>query len=144
MTDTGAGEDHNTTWSDERTALLTRLWAGGYSASQIAAEIGGLSRNAVIGKIHRLDLPGREVKFTSPRGFLTREEKAERQAARRAKRESRPPQPVIAEPEARMVALLDLEHGDCRYPFGNGPFFFCGHPATHGSYCKRHHRVTHG
>ena len=47
------------TWNDERVEQLKKLWAEGKSASQIAAEIGGVSRNAVIGKVHRLGLSGR-------------------------------------------------------------------------------------
>src|SRR5436189_310715 len=46
-------------WTDERVELLKKLWADGLSASQIAAQLGGVSRNAVIGKVHRLNLPGR-------------------------------------------------------------------------------------
>lgn len=46
-------------WTDERVEQLTKLWADGLSASQIAAQMGGVSRNAVIGKVHRLHLPGR-------------------------------------------------------------------------------------
>lgn len=46
-------------WTDERVEKLKRLWADGLSASQIAAQLGGVSRNAVIGKVHRLNLPGR-------------------------------------------------------------------------------------
>jgi len=46
-------------WTDERVDRLTKLWAEGLSASQIAAELGGVTRNAVIGKVHRLSLPGR-------------------------------------------------------------------------------------
>ena len=46
-------------WTDERVELLRRLWSEGLSASQIAAQIGGVSRNAVIGKVHRLKLSGR-------------------------------------------------------------------------------------
>ncbi len=46
-------------WTDDRVERLKRLWAEGLSASQIAAQLGGVSRNAVIGKVHRLNLPGR-------------------------------------------------------------------------------------
>lgn len=46
-------------WTDERVELLKKLWADGHSASQIAAQLGGVSRNAVIGKVHRLKLSGR-------------------------------------------------------------------------------------
>ena len=47
-------------WTDERVELLKKLWNQGLSASQIAAELGGgVTRNAVIGKVHRLGLSGR-------------------------------------------------------------------------------------
>jgi GcrA cell cycle regulator len=46
-------------WTDERVELLRKLWSEGLSASQIAAKLGGVSRNAVIGKVHRLKLSGR-------------------------------------------------------------------------------------
>ncbi|MFD0934327.1 GcrA family cell cycle regulator, partial [Methylobacterium trifolii] len=49
-------------WTDERVALLRRLWEDGQSASKIAAQLGGVTRNAVIGKVHRLGLSGRVVK----------------------------------------------------------------------------------
>src|SRR6478609_3569038 len=47
------------TWTDERVERLKKLWADGLSASQIAGELGGITRNAVIGKVHRLGLSGR-------------------------------------------------------------------------------------
>jgi len=46
-------------WSDERVDLLKKLWGEGQSASQIAKELGGVTRNAVIGKVHRLGLSNR-------------------------------------------------------------------------------------
>lgn len=47
-------------WTDERVSQLTKLWQDGLSASQIAAELGGVTRNAVIGKVHRLGMSGRD------------------------------------------------------------------------------------
>src|SRR5260370_41291930 len=47
------------TWSDDRVEQLKKLWESGLSASQIAAELGSVTRNAVIGKVHRLGLSGR-------------------------------------------------------------------------------------
>jgi GcrA cell cycle regulator len=47
------------TWSDDRVEQLKKLWESGLSASQIAAELGNVTRNAVIGKVHRLGLSGR-------------------------------------------------------------------------------------
>lgn len=52
-------------WTDERVELLKKLWADGLSASQIAAQLGGVSRNAVIGKVHRLKLSGRTKSASS-------------------------------------------------------------------------------
>ncbi|PLP59136.1 GcrA cell cycle regulator [Mesorhizobium loti] len=53
-------------WTDERVELLKKLWSEGLSASQIAAQLGGVSRNAVIGKVHRLKLSGRGRTTASP------------------------------------------------------------------------------
>ena len=56
-------------WTDERVELLKKLWQDGLSASQIAGELGGITRNAVIGKVHRLGLSGRakSPSSTAPR-----------------------------------------------------------------------------
>ena len=53
-------------WTDERVEALRKLWAEGLSASQIAAQLGGVTRNAVIGKVHRLKLSGRGRATASP------------------------------------------------------------------------------
>ncbi|MDQ3559688.1 MAG: GcrA cell cycle regulator, partial [Pseudomonadota bacterium] len=71
-------------WTDERVETLKRLWQEGLSASQIAAELGGVTRNAVIGKVHRLGLSGRGQPTTT----IKRQRRAEQppqQAARRAR-----------------------------------------------------------
>ena len=47
-------------WTDERVETLKKMWAEGQSASQIAKELGGVTRNAVIGKVHRLGLSDRK------------------------------------------------------------------------------------
>lgn len=54
-------------WTDDRVEMLKKLWAEGLSASQIAAKLGGVSRNAVIGKVHRLKLSGRAKSTKAPR-----------------------------------------------------------------------------
>ena len=53
-------------WTEERVELLKKLWSGGLSASQIAAELGSVTRNAVIGKVHRLGLSGRAKSAAQP------------------------------------------------------------------------------
>ena len=79
MTDSGA------TWTEERVEILKKLWSEGLSASQIAAEIGSVTRNAVIGKVHRLGLSGRgKAKSASPQ---------------RAKKSPRTPSAPIAIPQ---------------------------------------------
>lgn len=67
-------------WSDERVDLLRRLWQEGLSASRIAAQLGGVTRNAVIGKVHRLGLSGRAAKASDtvlPRKKAAREGEAQ-------------------------------------------------------------------
>lgn len=53
-------------WTDDRVATLTKMWGEGQSASQIAKELGGVTRNAVIGKVHRLGLSNRTTTGTKP------------------------------------------------------------------------------
>ena len=58
-------------WTDERVELLRKLWSEGLSASQIAAQLGGVTRNAVIGKVHRLKLSSRGRSTAAPPGPAT-------------------------------------------------------------------------
>ena len=53
-------------WTDERVETLKRMWTEGASASQIAKELGGVTRNAVIGKVHRLGLSNRGIEEAKP------------------------------------------------------------------------------
>ena len=57
-------------WTDERVELLKKLWLEGHSASQIAKQLGGVTRNAVIGKVHRLGLSGRAAPSQPSRQVL--------------------------------------------------------------------------
>ena len=82
MTDAGVN------WTDERVELLKKLWSDGLSASQIAAELGNVTRNAVIGKVHRLGLSGRAKDVRQPHGPAS----SARPLARRAHRRPSPPQ----------------------------------------------------
>lgn len=82
-------------WTDERIATLKKMWEGGATASQIADELGGVSRNAVIGKAHRLGLKSRPspVKANEPK-------KAEKKAAAPAPAPKKPaPRPAAKAPE---------------------------------------------
>ncbi|MCJ2178089.1 GcrA family cell cycle regulator [Novosphingobium album (ex Hu et al. 2023)] len=79
-------------WTDERIEKLTKMWEGGATASQIAEELGGVSRNAVIGKAHRLGLKAR------PSPVKANEKPARPAAPKKAKPASEAPAPRAAEP----------------------------------------------
>src|ERR1700755_3457277 len=81
------GEELGMTWTDERVETLKKLWTEGLSASQIAAELGGITRNAVIGKVHRLGLSGRAK---APSSSVARPRKA-----RASSQMFRPARPMV-------------------------------------------------
>ena len=144
-------------WTDERVELLKKLWADGLSASQIAAELGGITRNAVIGKVHRLGLSGRAK---SPSSAAPRPRKA--RSSGQMLRVSRPairgntalaydydlePEPELLEiPVEQRKTLLQLNEHTCRWPVGDpggSDFYFCGgETATDLPYCGYHCRVA--
>ena len=135
-------------WTDERVETLKRLWGDGLSASQIAAELGGITRNAVIGKVHRLGLSGRAKSATSaaPRQRKPRSTQILRVSRPAARGNTALAQAfefeVEAEPElvenvvpiGQRRTLLELNEATCRWPIGDPgsqDFFFCGGPAEH-------------
>ena len=61
-------------WTDERVELLKKYWSEGLSASQIASKLGGVTRNAVIGKVHRLGLSNRAGAAPAPAAAPTKPE----------------------------------------------------------------------
>ncbi|MEO1733292.1 MAG: GcrA family cell cycle regulator [Pseudomonadota bacterium] len=78
-------------WTDERVELLKKMWGEGQSASQIAKELGGVTRNAVIGKVHRLGLSNRST-GAAPAAAAKSEAKAK--PAKEAKAKPAKPEPV--------------------------------------------------
>jgi GcrA cell cycle regulator len=146
-------------WTDERVETLKKLWADGLSASQIAAELGGITRNAVIGKVHRLGLSGRAK---SPSSAAPRPRKA--RAHSHMLRVSRPairgnsalaydydvePEPELLDniiPIGQRRTILELTEETCRWPIGDPgstDFFFCGgQTMTSLPYCSYHSRVA--
>ena len=143
-------------WTDERVALLTKLWADGLSASQIAAELGGITRNAVIGKVHRLGLSGRaKSPSASPRPRKPRSSTHMLRVPRSSIRGNTAlaydyaiePEPELIEiPLEQRKTLLQLNEATCRWPVGDPgstEFFFCGGPSGDGvPYCTYHCRVA--
>lgn len=139
------------TWTDERVEELKRLWAEGHSASEIGRRL-RITRNGVLGKVHRLKLPGRKVETRKRDSVirLPRSTRPKRQncghGGQRPKKQQAP-KPVVAPiPEPLMIDLMSKADSQCSFPIGHvgePGFGFCGHPATHGPYCAGHHRLTH-
>ena len=147
------------TWTDERVELLKKLWADGLSASQIAGELGGITRNAVIGKVHRLGLSGRAKSPSSsaprvrkPRSHMLRVSRASMRGntalalAYELESELEPEPVELVIPVEQRRSLVELNENTCRWPIGDpasAEFFFCGgKPLTGLPYCSYHSRVA--
>lgn len=147
-------------WTDDRVELLKKLWTEGLSASQIAGRLGGVSRNAVIGKVHRLGLAGRATQSRSkparPRPRISAIKRVPKPRLAHhgnpalralyqpdADRYVPPPEELDIAPEDR-VALVDLTECSCRWPVGDPQspdFGFCNHKKVPGlQYCETHAR----
>jgi GcrA cell cycle regulator len=148
-------------WTDERVETLKKLWSEGLSASQIAAELGGVTRNAVIGKVHRLGLSGRakSPSTAAPRPRKPRTHGHVLRVARPSVRGNTALAHVYeldveAEPElvdnviplGQRRTLLELTEETCRWPIGDpghADFFFCGGRTVSSlPYCAYHCRVA--
>lgn len=153
-------------WTEERVALLRRLWKEDFSASRIAAELGGVSRSAVIGKIHRLGLSGRgQPAWSAKRQAKTRlppseHRRSERPVCRAASigntaLKMRPEmleqaqlQPIgsVVVPIARKLTIEKLTEHTCKWPIGepgHQDFHFCGHDSLEAMpYCRYHAHVA--
>lgn len=128
-------------WTHDRVETLTKLWRDGRSASAIARDLGGVTRNAVLGKIHRLGLSGR-AKPARPGSRRARASKAERPAARQ-RRAAQRPWPVVVEPTPLegTADVVSVGAHDCRWPIGDPKtrgFALCGRRAVRGAYCAPH------
>ena len=150
-------------WTEERVEVLKKLWAEGHSASQIAKELGGVTRNAVIGKVHRLGLSGRatpsrpvkrpprlarpkprvqpdgSVVTPKPSRVAETTLKSSEKAAMLA---ALPPQPLS---DGEAATILTLRDSMCKWPIGDPAdpkFAFCGRKATCGPYCAEHAQLA--
>ena len=140
-------------WTDERVAILKKLWLEGLSASQIAKQLGGVTRNAVIGKVHRLGLSGRATP-SQPRPAAYKAPRAPRPvsaspAPRRVGAEpSHQPAPrvqVYREEAPGSATVLTLGAHMCKWPIGDPAmdnFTFCGRRSGEGPYCHEHSQVA--
>jgi GcrA cell cycle regulator len=157
-------------WTDERVEMLKKLWSDGLSASQIAGELGGVTRNAVIGKVHRLGLSGR-AKAPMPQA-----QRAKKPAPRPATGQQNRTEPTLTtvgntalkidlvpvtrpqiEVQPRVYSLseaplidnaniLQLTEQTCKWPLGDPgdeSFHFCARRSDTGiPYCGYHARVA--
>ncbi|MEX0404382.1 GcrA family cell cycle regulator [Aquibium sp. LZ166] len=156
-------------WTDERVELLRKLWAEGLSASQIAAQLGGVSRNAVIGKVHRLKLSSRgraapaqtRQKKPKPAGAKAPRAassprsmpqtvgatalKVDYQSEPAIRPSARPVESVVV-PISRHLKLAELTDKTCKWPNGDPlteEFHFCGNDSLDtGPYCTYHARLA--
>lgn len=150
-------------WNDERVELLKKLWGEGLSASQIASRIGGVTRNAVIGKVHRLGLSGRattsRMKTHRPRQRIANPKRPAVVAKPRFAQVGNPALRALYQPEAEPYTptfeeivipvaerktIQTLVECSCRWPIGDpqqADFHFCGKNKVPGlPYCEFHAR----
>ena len=131
-------------WNDEKIATLKELWGKGNTASQIAQIIGGLSRNAVIGKAHRLNLSAKIKTRTATTNQGFNDSLEEKDAKLKRGRKSKFKSLIIEkdfEPE-NPKELEQLDESSCKWPIGHpneNSFYFCGRSSLKDfSYCKLH------
>ncbi len=127
-------------WTEERETRLRELYEQGFSASQIAVELDGVTRNAVCGKIDRLGLEGRR-RSMKPKGV--RKPRVQRHTPFRLPDLRTEPLPIMDQQSDAPVTLLDLEPHHCRWPVSDAPYMFCGGTKQDGSsYCGHHDNIA--
>ena len=131
-------------WTEEKVAKLKELWGKGNTASQIAEIIGGISRNAVIGKAHRLNLSAKIKTRTATSNKNFENSFQEKNIKSRRGRKSKFKSLIIEkdfEPE-NPKQLDELNEDSCKWPIGHPDeksFYFCGRSSLKDfSYCKLH------
>jgi len=135
-------------WTDERVTVLKKLWGEGKTAAEIASTLGGVTRNAVIGKAHRLKLSNRASPIVSSK-------KAKKPKVVKTGK-AKPANANVAPPKKEKILDSDLNRPrlplaglgaqDCRWPMGDpqhDDFGFCGdHVASGVPYCLEHAQVA--
>ena len=132
-------------WTEEKVAKLKELWGKGNTASQIAEIIGGISRNAVIGKAHRLNLSAKlKTKISSSSHHAIKKSAISHGEIQKRGRRSKFRSLIIDkdfEPE-NPKQLEELDEKSCKWPIGHpdeSSFYFCGRTSLKDfSYCKLH------
>lgn len=124
-------------WTEDRVALLTKLWGEGKTAAEIAKELGGVTRNAVIGKAHRLKLSGRVSPIQQNKKSTPKKAKPVLKVVEKP----RVPKPANQD-KGTIIPLSDISGNMCRWPIGDPQhehFGFCGDRSIAGlPYCNEH------
>lgn len=148
-------------WTDDRVELLKKLWGEGRTAAEIAGELGGVTRNAVIGKAHRLKLSGRASPIQQNKKPANSSVKPVKAAVKAMPKPAPVAEkksvsfvaPVVtdeileSDKNRKRVSLMDLPQNGCRWPIGDPrdkDFGFCGCKKSDPSsaYCDEHAAVA--
>ena len=131
-------------WNEEKVEKLKELWGKGSTASQIAEIIGGISRNAVIGKAHRLNLSSK-IKTRNASSSQSFDNSSEENSSKQKKGRKSKFQSLIIEKDfepENPKKLEELDESSCKWPVGHPEeqsFYFCGRSSLKDfSYCKLH------
>ena len=131
-------------WNEEKVEKLKELWGKGSTASQIAEIIGGISRNAVIGKAHRLNLSS-NIKTRNASSSQNFDNSSEENSSKQRRGRKNKFQSLIIEKDfepENPKKLEELDESSCKWPVGHPEeesFYFCGRSSLKDfSYCKLH------
>ena len=131
-------------WNEEKVEKLKELWGKGSTASQIAEIIGGISRNAVIGKAHRLNLSSK-IKTRNASSSQSFDNSSEENSSKQRRGPKSKFQSLIIEKDfepENPKKLEELDESSCKWPIGHPEeesFYFCGRSSLKDfSYCKLH------